>query len=805
MKRPNASDLLLQVMGNQILCSRGDFVLAYKIEYPEKYSQSEDDFETLHADWVKAFKNIPTGTIVVKSDVYTKEHYDSEILPAASFLQKATKKHFDGREYFQHKGFIFFVYTKINTLKNDTIKNPFVFPSLKIFNEEDIEVATFINEVEQAVEMLAINGQLQLAPLTPEEIRDFRDFYFNGFQADHYTDTEFEKEFISSDGKIAGVFALNNEQNFPEAISPAVEDPEFSNKEKDFYFYRGFLDCLGLTLRCPHIYNQIIFLDEHTYHTNTINKNLLHLKGGRKLSPENEAGAKRVQEYLDEVVEDPNMRYVRGHNNIIFWAENKAEFDAIKKRVSALLKSLDFKPTFVTRERLKDTFANSFFANASCLNNENVYLTDIRAAVSLFVFNSSYKNDDTGVVLNERIFNTPVVYDFWDERRRRKTSRNFAIIASTGRGKSFTAQHVLRQLIEQDVVTVIIDCGDSYLKLCKLFPPEDVAHFKYIEGESLGLNPFALSDPSELTALKIDEVCEFVWTLIKKDVTPTANERTSLRSIVNYYYSIEEDYTACSWHSFYTFVKLNKDNICAAAGIDNSDNSFFNVEEFIHGGKDFIDDGAYASLLKVDRDISTDLKGKKLVVFELDNIKDNKLLLSIELQAISETVHRTIWSDKTKRGIVFYDEFAKQIQFPEILNRVAYQTQAIRKQNGAAGIVLQTLNQLPETPEGRSIIDNIETFIFLEGSDYSTSEERLKLSRHDKSQMHSLASKFSGERKYSEVYIKANKYGNVYRIEVAPEVFFAYQTEGDVHEKIMRLYESSGSMENAINTYMSNL
>ena len=168
-------------------------------------------------------------------------------------------------------------------------------------------------------------------------------------------------------------------------------------------------------------------------------------------------------------------------------------------------------------------------------------------------------------------------------------------------------------------------------------------------------------------------------------------------------------------------------------------------------GSDFIADGIYSNLLGTCTDNSASFKDKKLIIFELDEIKDNRLLLTIMLQVISEAIQKTIWSDRKNRGIVFFDEFAKQLEFPEVTRRVKYYSQAIRKQNGGVGIVLQTLNQLPDTPEGKSILDNTETFIFLESSNYEDSISRLKLNSHDRSQLMSLKKKFDGDRKYSDL------------------------------------------------------
>lgn len=791
MKTINSADLIYSGDGNKVFCSRGDLALGYKISYPEKYSQGQSDFETIQATWVRALKNLPQGTIVIKSDIYTSEEFDASNLPNVTYLQKATNNHFEGRSYLKHIGYIFFVFTRINTLKNESIKNPFLFPKIAQFDKDDIEIKNFISEVEEAAEIVKTSGSVSLNPLNEKEITSYLDFYFNGFQSMYLTDFKVEADHFSVDDKITGVFSIQNEKHFPDNISPAIEDKEFSSSDRGFTFYQGFLDSLGVDLGIPHMYNQIIFVDDHKYHVNKIHKNFINLQAASRISPENKAGSVRLESYLNEVASDSNYHFIRGHNNVVFWADSKIEFEYRKKKIAALLKSCDFKPVYLTGERMKSVFYNTFFANTSCMDDDSLFLADLRIATCLFVTNTNYKDDPEGIIFTDRIFNIPVVHDFWSENNKaRKVSRNFAIIAETGRGKSFFAQHLFRQLIDDGVIVVIIDLGDSYLKLSKLFPPEDVLMVKYKEGEPLGLNPFSLAHGEEISSTKIEELCQFVWTLIKKGEEPESNEDTSLRKIIKDFYVKEEVH---KWETFYYFIKNNRDTLLEQCGIEDS--SFFDIDAFLHAGSDFIGDGIYASLFRFEGDSSANFLGKKLIIFELDAIQDNKLILTVMLQVISEAISKTIWNDRSKRGVVFYDEFAKQLEFPEVLKRVKYQAQAIRKQNGALGIVLQTLNQMPNTPEGNTIIDNTETKIFLQGNNYTPSITRLELNEHDVSQLNSLASKMDGERRYSEFYMKiSNNFGNVFRVEVPREVFLAYQTEGALHDAMMKRYDEVGDM-----------
>lgn len=798
MQPVNSKDIkfILSIEQNHILCSQGDYILAYKIEYPEKYSQSEKDFECLQAEWHKALHHLPSGTIILKSDLYERKKFDSGRLPQHTFIQKATANYFHNREYMAHTGYLFFIMPALDTLKNERIKNPFILPKLKQIHAEEYRLQAFINNVEEATELLKQNSYLTLYPLEEREILQLQQFYFNAFHRDYLTDVEIKKEHIEADDHLVGIFALTNEKYFPEQISTAIEDKNFSSPADGFVFYQGIMDDFGLTLNCNHIYNQLIILDNHRYHAQNLHHHLKEFRGTQKYNPENETYTKRLEAYEQDNMDNPFVHYVRGHNNIIFWSDTRQEFDHYKKKISTLLKQHDFIPYYATKEQLKNLYYNSYFTNVSNLNNHNLYVTDLSVCTSLFINNTNYHQDETGIYLNDRVFNIPVIYDLWDYHKKVIKSRNFMVIAPTGRGKSFTLNHITRQFNDQGIINITIDLGDSHIKSAKLQNPDEVAIFKYKEGESSGLDMFVLDDniPS---ALKLEEICNFVWTLIKKREKPTELEQTSLRKIVTYYYDIIPD--GHCWENFYEFIELNSSHLYEQLDIENKE--FFKIDEFLHAGSDFVKEGIYASMFR-GQDKSFQLKGKKKIIFELGEIQDNVLLLTLTLPVIFEAIQRTILSDRTQKAVIIIDEAAKQLKFPDFFSKIEYYTQAIRKYNSAIGLVFQTLSQLPETPGGNAIIENTETFIFLQADSYTSAIKRLELSEHDISQLNSLQAKFEGKNPYSEIYIWRKNRKNVYRLEVPYEVFLAYQTEGEIHAELMELYRQHGDMEIAIQTYI---
>lgn len=78
----------------------------------------------------------------------------------------------------------------------------------------------------------------------------------------------------------------------------------------------------------------------------------------------------------------------------------------------------------------------------------------------------------------------------------------------------------------------------------------------------------------------------------------------------------------------------------------------------------------------------------------------------------------------------------------------------------------------------------------------------MNLSSHDLNQLKSIRNNLTGDRKYTEMFIKIGKESNIFRLEVPPEVFAAYLTDGQENEAIMTIYNETNNMETAIDRFL---
>jgi len=787
---------IADIQDHIVFANNGNVVLCYKVDLPEIYSLSESDFEELHGAWFQAFKSLPVGTVIHKQDIYQKDRYAADNLPGTTFLQQATHNYFKEREYLKHRSYLFFVLPQNKALNASKFVNPFKRTEKGIHKKMDHHLGEFINAVNDAVSYINNSRKVSMTPMEQKDIMGITDAYFNGFNEGFDTDIQLKKEDIEIGDNHFDVLAVNNEGCFGDVLQSSKTNDRFTSD--DFVFHQGFLDGLGLDLNENHIINQIIYLDDKHKWRKLLEKKIEELNKSSNFGSQNKVILKKIEEIVTKINEDDSSRIIRGHLNIIFWSTEAGQLNNIASKIKTEFKELDIIPYYPKGEERKHYFLNSYCCFTSNFSNEDLYVTDLKHVLCLFINNTNYKSDTTGIIFNDRQHNTPVLKDVWDEQKKRIKARNFAIFAPTGEGKSFLANNILRQYFEQNVRLVIIDLGGSYSKFAKLYPDDHII-LRYEQGKNLGINPFYINNVCDLTPERLEDLSVFLLELLAFGKAATKAEEVAIKKVIRYYYnnSKNDNYSLAG---LYKFVDDNKDTLLEKLKIQSI---HFSVYDFLHILSEYVDDGLYSFLFHVSEDQTYKIEDKRMIVFELDEVKDNKEILSVMLKLIKSAIQRTIWRNKAERGIILFDEFAKQLKFDNVLESVEFYYQAIRKQNGAIGIILQSINQLPNNTTSSSILENTQVIYSLRNEKgYEELKNRLSLSNHDLNQLKSIRNNFTGARKYTEIFIKIGKQSNIFRLEVAKEVFAAYLTDGTENEAIMAIYKKTGNMEEAIKQYV---
>ncbi|USD24662.1 TraG family conjugative transposon ATPase [Flagellimonas marinaquae] len=791
----NSYHPILDIQGHTVFASNGNVVLCYKVDFPEVYSLSEPDFEELHSMWFQAFKSLPTGTVIHKKDIYQKVGYDAGQLPDRTFLEKATHDYFKGREYLSHQSHLFFVLPLDKALNASKYVNPFRKTEKGYYRKLDAQVAEFITAVNDAVSYINNCQKVSLVPMLPADILTHTNDYYNGFNQDFDTDILLGKKHIEIGDHYFDAIAVNNEGCFAGTVQSSKINEKFTSD--DFGFHQGFIDGLGLDLNENHIINHILYLDDKHKWRKLLDKKVEELSKSSNFGSRNKVVLKKVQQILDQINTDDSSRIIRGHLNIIFWHPETEHVKRIGSKIKGEFKELDMVPYHPNGEERKHYFLNSHPCHATNFSNEDLYVTDLKHALCLYINNTNYRSDDSGILFNDRQHNIPVLKDVWDERKKRIKARNFAIFAPTGEGKSFLANNILRQYFEADARLVIIDLGGSYAKFAKLYPNDHII-LRYEQGKNLGINPFYVSGEGDFTPERLEDLAVFLLELLAEGNTVSKGRKVAMKKVLLHYYKTVREHHSLA--SLYQFVDHQKDTLIQELQIKEA---HFSTYDFLHILSEYVEGGPYSFLFNTGADQTYTIEDKRLIIFELDEVRDNKEILSVMLKLIKSAIQRTIWRNRSERGIILFDEFAKQLKFPNVLESVEFYYQAIRKQNGAIGIILQSINQLPQNSTSASILENTQVIYSLRNEKgYDELQKRLNLSNHDLNQLKSIRNNLNGERKYTEIFIKIGKESNIFRLEVPPEVYAAYLTDGLENNQIMELFEKTGDMEQAIKAFI---
>ena len=648
MKKINllASHPIANIQDNIIFAANGNVVLCYEVILPEIYSLSEKDFEDMHGSWFQALKSLPVGTVIHKQDVYLKKAYSSEKLPNKTFLGKATCDHFQGRELMEHRSFLFFIITKNKALINPKYVNPFRNISRTIVRKLEDNVNSFIGAVSDSVSFINNSRKIKIIPLEAKGIQKLTNRYFNGFNEGIDTDILLEKKNFNIGENYFDALAINSELCFGDSVQSSKTNEKFTSD--DFVFHQGFIDGLGLTLNDNHIVNQILYLDDKHKWRKLLDKKIEELNKSSNFGSQNKVVLEKIQYIIEQINADENARIIRGHLNIVYWDKNPVNLSRIGSRIKTEFKDLDIIPYYPRGEERKNYILNSYCCYSPNFSNDDLYVTDLKHALCLFINNTSYQSDPTGIIFNDREHNIPVLKDVWDEAKKRIKARNFAIFAPTGEGKSFLANNILRQYFESGVRLVIIDLGGSYTKFAKLYP-DQFTILRYESGKNLGINPFYIRKQQDLTPERLEDLSVFLFELFASDLQITKAQSVSVKKILRHYY----DHTTKdhSLNSFYNFIERNQNDLLLNLKIHPD---YFNISNFLHIMSEYVGDGLYSFLFEVSEDQTYRIEDKRLIVFELDEVRDNKEILSVMLKLIKSAIQRTIWKNRSEKGIILF-------------------------------------------------------------------------------------------------------------------------------------------------------
>ncbi len=228
----------------------------------------------------------------------------------------------------------------------------------------------------------------------------------------------------------------------------------------------------------------------------------------------------------------------------------------------------------------------------------------------------------------------------------------------------------------------------------------------------------------------------------------------------------------------------------------------FDIDNFLYALKPYYAGGEYDYLLNAQENL--DLLNQPMIVFELDNIRDHKILFSCVTIIIMQVFINKMRKLKGVRKVILIEEAWKALMSNGMAEYVKYLFKTVRKFYGEAIVVTQEVEDIISSPVVKqAIINNSDCKILLDQSKYQNKfdaiQELLGLTEKEKALVLSINKANDPKLKYKEVFISlGGQLSKVYRTEVSTEEYLAYTTEEREKMHVQAFAKKYGSLRRGI-------
>ena len=809
---------LLAVENGCIVSKDADVTVAFKVELPELFTVTSNEYEAIHSAWHKAVKVLPDFSIVHKQDFFIEEKYQPKIdRDELSFLSRSFERHFNERPFLNHFCYLFLTKTTKMRSRQESTFSTLCKGKIVPKEIEDKETVTkFLEAVGQFERIMNDSGFITLRRLQADEIvgtettAGIVEKYFSLSQNDTTVlkDISLNPEEMRIGDDFLCLHTLSDVEDLPGNVGTDSRYERLSTDRSDCRL--SFAAPVGVLLTCNHCYNQYIFIDDHAENLKRFEQTARNMQSLSRYSRSNQINRAWIEEYLNEA-HSKGLVSVRCHCNVMAWSDDREELKHIKNDVGSQLALMECKPRHNTVD-VPTLFWAGIPGNEGDFPFEESFYTFIPQALCFFTEETNYKSSLSpfGIKMVDRVTGRPLHLDISDLPMKMGviTNRNKFVLGPSGSGKSFFMNHLVRQYYEQNSHIVLVDTGNSYQGLCEMIHRKtkgaDGIYYTYSEEKPISFNPF-FTDDYKFNVEKKDSIKTLLLTLWKsEDDKITKTESGELGSAVSAYIKkIQQDRSIVPcFDTFYEYMlndyraELEKRDIKVSREDFNIDNFLTTLRQYYKGGR-------FDFLLNSRENI--DLLHKRFIVFEIDSIKDNAELFPVVVIIIMEAFINKMRRLKGIRKLLIVEEAWKTLTTENMANYLKYMYKTVRKYFGEAIVVTQEVDDIISSPVVKeSIINNSDCKILLDQKKYMNKfdgiQAMLGLTEKEKAQILSINLANHPGRKYKEVWIGLNGVQSaVYATEVSPAEYLTYTTEESEKTEVFNLAEElGGDLELAI-------
>jgi conjugation system TraG family ATPase len=795
------------IEGDCILSKQGDFTLAFRVEKPEIFTLSPEQYESLNQLFVKAIRVLPPYSILHLMDWFLTDRYSGQFQEERSFLARSSERFYNERPWLRHESYLFL--TKKPAGRQDTTS---AFSSLfrrNLIPVESIDgetVATFKDLASQFIRILEDSRLLRLEPLKAEDLWSgpgkaglIERYCTLGREARPLLgDIDF-KDGMRIGNRHCVLYTLSDAEDLPGSCSSRVDYPLYSMDRSRYPV--GFACGLGLLLPYDHIYNQYVFIDDAQEAIKKLEAKRLRLQSLASYSRENAVSEQGVNGFLNEAVSEQRLP-VLAHFNILAWSEERGELGDIRNAVASAIAQLDASPRQETAGAPQIWWAG-IPGNEGDFPMNETFRTFAEQAACLFELETNYRTSGSGfgLRLGDRLTGRPVHVDIDDEPRRLGLIANYNmfVLSGSGGGKSFFMNHLVRSYYEQGTHILLIDVGHSYEIQCTLHSGR---YFTYSEDAPIRFNPFYIAPGDELDTEKRESIKTLLLALWKKmEEGHNRSEYVALSNALQGYYALlDADLTVFPcFDTFYEYLRADFSTVLKADNVKDKD---FDLPNFLYVLRPFYKGGEYDYLLNAGENL--DLLNERFIVFELDNIKSHPILFPVVTLIIMELFVGKMRKLKGVRKMIVVEEAWKAIAQQGMAEYIKYLFKTARKFFAKAVVVTQEVEDIVSSEIIRqAIVNNSDIKVLLDQSKFANKfddiQALLGITDKQKAEILSINKGHMPGSVYKDLWIGLGaEHSKVYRLEVSLEEYYTYTSDQRDKVLVNRYIEQYGDVKTAI-------
>ena len=770
-----------------ILSKRGDICVGWELTLPPAFRCNEAGYDSLLGTLSCAIALLPDYTVVHKQDVFMRKRFAAESV--RGFLEDAYERHFDGREYLDHRCFLWLCFSSKKNVRGGTSGilglGSSGLPSGAV-------IARNLTAADQFAAMVGGNGLWSLRRMTEDEIfghilQDYLNFTDEG--PDVLSDIQVAPDSIRVGNKTVFCHLFADLDQLPGEVASCKRNRELSTENSAVML--SYLDEIGQSLSCEHVVNWFCVKEPLKDIHGALDSKRRQMQSMSARNAENRKYAEEINEYL-ETAAVQQMSTVRCHVSVFSTDENA---------VTTAISKLGITPVRDTANAPAQ-FWSAIPGNESGLAFSEYMTMELNSALCL----NLYDGFDTGIPggvlkMSDRIRLIPVRFDIQELALELGLIENYNVflLGPSGSGKSFFMNKYLRSCYMAGQHCFLIDQGDSYRALCHIIREEsggkDGRYYTFEKGKPISFNPFRNVRRFKADAQALDflyTLMGFLWKNNQETISSTAIAFLK-RSVTDFLLYWGEDKDPI-FEDYYDFLDTKFRYMLEDEEVGKD---YFDFEGYLLALGQFRPNGSYGYLLNSPESI--DILHDRFVVFEIDAIKDDKIVYPITTLVIMDAFNEKMSSNSDFK-VMCIEEAWKAIMGTQMATYMLELWKTARKHRTSAMVVTQELKDITSSPIIKdSIVENSGVKILLDQSKYLNRFEelaaQLSLSEGDKSMVLSLNRfrSIPGQSAGREVFFNlGNKKSFVMRLEVSPEERIAFSSAKKDKMRLAAAVEKSG-------------